>query len=530
MTTPSSHGAGRPTTFRAARLAAAALGVLAGLCAGVLLPPASPAAAHPLGNFTVNQLDAIELYPDHVSVTAVVDAAELPTLQDKPTVDRNGDGTADDAERAAYARATCATLTGALNATVNGHRLQWTDGGTATFAYTPGAAGLPTSRLTCPLRAAATLDAPSTMEVANRYRSDRIGWREMTAVGHGVTLVQPTLPTTSISDDLRAYPQDLLSSPLDVRSARLVTRPGPDAAPAAASAAPSSGSASSGVGSPAGSPGSPVTRPGGDVAWTARADLVLQNLVGGRHLTPLVGLLAVLLAIALGAGHAALPGHGKTVMAVYLTGGAGRIRDALGVAATVTLTHTGGVLVLGLLLTTVASLAGETVLGWLGAVSGVTVAAVGAGMLRAARLRRSHHGHDLPHDHDHPHDHARPRHHHDHGHGHGHGRPSRWSIVGMGVAGGLVPSPSAVVVLLGAIGLGRTGFGILLVLGYGAGMAATLTAAGLALVALRRRWPGRLRLAGTRWAALRALAPTGTAALVLLVGLGLTGRSLLGLA
>jgi ABC-type nickel/cobalt efflux system permease component RcnA len=528
MTAPSSCRVGRPAAFRAARWAAAALGVLAGLCAGVLLSPAAPAAAHPLGNFTVNQLDAIELYPDHVSVTAVVDAAELPTLQDKPTVDRNGDGTADDAERAAYARTTCVTLAGGLDANANGHRLQWTDGGTATFEYTPGAAGLFTSRLTCPLRAAATLDAPSTMEVANRYRSDRIGWREMTAVGHGVALVPPTLPTTSISDDLRAYPQDLLSSPLDVRSARLVTRPGPAAPPATAPAGSSSGLPSSGVGSPAaGSPGSPMTRPGGDVAWSARADLVLQNLVGGRHLRPLVGLLAVLLAIALGAGHAALPGHGKTVMAVYLTGGAGRIRDAVGVAATVTLTHTGGVLVLGLLLTTVASLAGETVLGWLGVVSGLMVAAVGAGMLRAARRRRAHRNHR--HDHDHPHHHARP-HHHDHDHDHGHDRTSRWSIVGMGVAGGLVPSPSAVVVLLGAIGLGRTGFGILLVVGYGAGMAATLTAAGLALVALRRRWPGRLRLPGTRWAAVRALAPTGTATLVLLVGVGLAGRAVLGLA
>jgi ABC-type nickel/cobalt efflux system permease component RcnA len=94
----------------------------------------------------------------------------------------------------------------------------------------------------------------------------------------------------------------------------------------------------------------------------------------------------------------------------------------------------------------------------------------------------------------------------------------------MGVAGGLVPSPSALVVLLGAIGLGRTWFGVLLVLAYGAGMAAVLTAAGLLLIRIRDRWrwPARLR-PGPR---LAAWAPNGTAALVLLVGSALAIRSL----
>jgi ABC-type nickel/cobalt efflux system permease component RcnA len=185
------------------------------------------------------------------------------------------------------------------------------------------------------------------------------------------------------------------------------------------------------------------------------------------------------------------------------------------------------------------------VLGWLGVVSGLTVAAVGVGMLvdTRRRLRRhnatgatDHHDradHDHA-DHDHAdhgradHDHAHGSHHHgghDHS-GHVHGGPGRLSIVGMGIAGGLVPSPSALIVLLGAIGLGRTGFGVLLVLAYGMGMAATLTAAGLALVVVRRRWAGRLAGAGNRWAKLARLVPTGTAMLVLLVGVGLAGRAL----
>src|SRR5262249_57160563 len=131
------------------------------------------------------------------------------------------------------------------------------------------------------------------------------------------------------------------------------------------------------------------------------ADKPLERLVGGR-LPPLVGLLAVVLALALGAGHAALPGHGKTVMAAYLAGRHGRPRDALIVGATVTFTHTGGVLVLGLLLTTAAGLAGEVVLSWLGVASGVLVAAVGTAML-VTTLRRRAPGHHHSHDHRHSH-------------------------------------------------------------------------------------------------------------------------------
>jgi ABC-type nickel/cobalt efflux system permease component RcnA len=249
----------------------------------------------------------------------------------------------------------------------------------------------------------------------------------------------------------------------------------------------------------------------------AQADRALERVVGG-HLTPFVGALAVLLALTLGAAHAALPGHGKTVMAAYIAGRRGRRRDALTVGAIVTLTHTGGVLVLGLLLTATAGLAGEVVLSWLGIASGILVAAVGVAMLAGVLRRRTPvHHHDHGHSHEHPHDH--------HGHPHPSRQVGRLSLVGMGIAGGLVPSPSALIVLLGAIGLGRTAFGVLLVLAYGAGMAAMLTAAGLVLVRMRDRWASRPRRTLAR---LAALAPAGTAALVLCVGLGLAGRAALG--
>ena len=101
----------------------------------------------------------------------------------------------------------------------------------------------------------------------------------------------------------------------------------------------------------------------------------------------------------------------------------------------------------------------------------------------------------------------------------------------MGVAGGLVPSPSALVVLLGAVALGRTVLGIALVVAYGLGMAATLTAAGLALVTLGHRMrPHRHARFATAAALLSRSAPVATAALVLVVGLGLTLKSLAGVA
>src|SRR6185295_17988045 len=88
----------------------------------------------------------------------------------------------------------------------------------------PGAAGLQTSRLDCTFSAPASLDRAARVQVANGYRSDRIGWREMIATGDGVALDSP-LPTASVSDELRTYPADLLSSPLDVRSADIALRP-----------------------------------------------------------------------------------------------------------------------------------------------------------------------------------------------------------------------------------------------------------------------------------------------------------------
>jgi len=525
---------------------------------------APQASAHPLGNATVNHYDGLELFTDHIADTAVVDVAEIPTLQRLPLIDTNGDGTISPAEAAAYADAQCRTLAATVVLTVGTDRAPLSVT-TATYGQLPGAAGLQVGRLECHLSAPAALSRPSTVAVDDEFDSAGIGgWHEITATGNGVTLRNSPVPAASISDQLRRYPNDLLSSPLDVRTAQIATTPG---------AGTSTYAIVAGV-------------PGADVVIRALNDLstAFNNLVGAQQMSLGVALLAVLLSVLLGAGHAFLPGHGKTIMAAYLVGKRGRLRDVVTVGATVTITHTGGVLVLGVLLSASAALAPTAVEQVLAIISGLVVAGVGVGLFVSALRRRrtgdplssldlaaavprrtvvafsgGHAGSpdsvpalDLPavaalpghaeHD-DHgpvagpPNSHSQGHGHghghgHGNGHGHGHGHEpgfGRGGLIGLGVAGGLVPSPSALLVLLAAIALGRTVLGIVLVLGYGLGMALALTLAGLLLVRLQGRITTILNRRGVaRFSALLAYLPFLTACLVIIVGAGLVLRALSG--
>ncbi len=524
----------------------AALGVL--LAISVVLAPA--AGAHPLGNATVNHYDGLALFPDRVSVRAVEDIAEIPTLQRAPEIDSNGDGALSGAERARYAAAQCRAHAASARILVGEKRLALAVAG-SDYTERPGVIGLRVGRLVCQLGAPAELTRPGTLSVDDQWDSGGIGWHEITAVGHGVLLHNSPFPATSVSDELLRYPNNLLSSPLDVHSGSMQVRPG-DAAGSTYRKARTLSTATLPV--------------------RALNDLANQfnALVGRKHLTVGVGLLAVLLSMLLGAGHAFLPGHGKTIMAAYLVGRRGRRRDVVTVGATVTLTHTAGVLILGALISVTAAFAPAAAEQDLAIVSGLLVAAVGAGLLISALRRRrgpiilveeaqnsavaldhllvgaagtvtepvaathppSHgHPHGDPHDHahghppGHQHQHGHP---HGHGHGHGHGEPERFGrggLIGLGVAGGLVPSPSALLVLLAAVALGRTAFGVLLVLGYGLGMAGALTAAGLILVRLRGRLTRLFDGGSPLTARLTAALPVVTACLVLLVGVGLTLRA-----
>lgn len=527
----------------------------AAILAAVASVAAAPAAAaHPLGNFSVNYHTGLVLRPDRIDALIVVDRAEIAALQERPVVDSDHDDAVSDGESRAYAEEACSVLRKQLHLSLDGNRADWKQS-SAALVYENGEAGLKTSRLTCELTTRADLTEPTGIRAETDYDTTRIGWHEMTASGQGVRITRTDVPAASATRELRQYPQDPLASPLDQRTASLRSEPGQGAGVVPAVVA---------------------DLPGADVisGVLAKVTGAFDSLVGAREITLPVGLLALFLALVLGASHAAMPGHGKTIMAAYLAGRRGTRRDALTVGATVTLTHTAGVLVLGLALPVSTHLAGETVLMWLGAASGLLVTSIGLWLLLGAvrgRPQHNHHHHGPGHSHsDHDHDHwGDSPHHHgpltpasahhsapagelraasavatlappDHEHHPADTstappnarRTRRSGLIGMGIAGGLVPSPSALVVLLGAVALGRTAFGVLLVIGYGLGMAATLTLAGLLLVRLRERIESHDRARTLRHnPLLRKLARTGpviTSLLVVGVGLGLTLRAATG--
>jgi nickel/cobalt transporter (NicO) family protein len=470
--------------------------VLAVLAATLLVAGATGAAAHPLGNFTVNTYSGLRVGPDRLIVDYVVDMAEIPTFQTRQAIDGDDNGRVTGPEAASWRDRECPRLATGLRATVDGRPAALAVTGSA-LTFPKGVGGLQTLRLECAL--AAPLPAGQSLTFTDTNLEGRVGWREITAVGDRATLETADVPTTSPSARLTTYPQDQLSSPLNQRAASLRLHPGGPPAPP-----------------PAGSVGGSAA---GSAAGVDRATAAFTALVGERSLSPGFALVALLLAVALGAAHALAPGHGKTVMAAYLVGLRGTLRQAATIGATVTLTHTAGVLLLGLVLTTSRAVASERVYPWLGLGSGLLLAGVGIGLLVRARP-----GHGHPH----PHEHPDPDHPHPHDHDHagavpGAGRPLGWrGLVALGLAGGLVPSPSAVVVLLGGIALGQAWFGVALVLAYGLGMAATLTGVGLLLAHLRTRMDRRLRVpAGSVLGRIGRLLPAVTASVIVLVGLGL---------
>lgn len=230
----------------------------------------------------------------------------------------------------------------------------------------------------------------------------------------------------------------------------------------------------------------------------------LESLLGQADSGP--GVLAAALGIAffLGAAHALTPGHGKALVAAYLAGSRGRVADAVYLGTVVTITHTASVFVLGLVtLYASTQVALDRIYPWMALTSGALVSLIGAALLwkRWARWRRrtssGHAGH--PHPHPHPHLHE---------------RPGKVSLTSLGISGGLVPCPEALVVLLISISLRRVALGLAILGAFSLGLAAVLIAIGVAMVLaapLMRRFTGE-----GPW--LRAL-PVASAALVTGIGL-----------
>jgi nickel/cobalt transporter (NicO) family protein len=251
----------------------------------------------------------------------------------------------------------------------------------------------------------------------------------------------------------------------------------------------------------------------------------LPRLLHQQELTP--GMIAVALGVAfiLGAAHALTPGHGKTIVAAYLVGSRGTLKHAIFLGAMVTFTHTVSVFLLGLAtLFLFQYVVPQNVIQVLGAVSGLSIVAIGGWMLYK-RLRHEHqHRHGVHHHH---HDH----HHHDHhDHEHHHHMPDEvsWSgLVALGASGGLVPCESALVLLLSAIALRRAGLGLVLLVAFSLGLAIVLMGIGV-MVIYAKNLVGA-RVGTTVQSPLFRWLPVASAAVVLIIGLLMTGVSLMGI-
>jgi nickel/cobalt transporter (NicO) family protein len=458
------------------------LGLLAAFVAVVAaLAVPTVASAHPLGNLTINRSAALELSGNRLYVSYVLDLAEIPTFQDRQA----------GAGRASYLR----RIERGLRVTVAGRPVELVPVAQR-VAHPAGQGGLRTTRYEV-VFAGPTLNGSETVRLDDGTYAGRIGWKEIVVgAGHGASVGSSTAPATSSSDRLRTYPQDLLHSPLDVTEATATFVAGAAPGPAPALSSEDSLQAQDRV-----------------------ADHGFTRLISRGHLSTGVILVSLLIAAFWGAVHALTPGHGKALVAGYLVGTRGRPRHAVLLGATVTVTHTAGVFALGLVTLALSQfVVPDALYPWLTLVSGLLVVAVGSSVL-VHRLRRRQDGHAHHHHGGSGHSHA---HHHEavsHSH-HDDSLTSR-GILGVGVAAGILPCPSALVVLLSAIALHRIGFGIALILAFSLGLAATVTGIGLVAVLARRAF-SRLSFEGR----LIQVLPAVSAAVILCVGVVITVKAI----
>ena len=417
---------------------------------------AAPAAAHPLGNFSMNHIAEVSVSDGRVDVRYVLDQAEIPTFQERGVA------------RAERVRRKRAEVLRRLRVTADGRPLALTPG-TPTLALRPGAGGLQTTRFELTLGAAVHA---RRVEVRDGTYPGRVGWRAIVARPGRGTAVRSSVPATDPTHGLTRYPKDALSSPADIRSATLAARPG----------------------------NGTVSAPGADAKGTADGSRESGRATAGDGLAGIFadasagrGVLILLLLAAFGWGavHALSPGHGKAMVAAYLVGTRGTARHAAALGTTVTVTHTAGVLLLGVVaLTLSAFILPEQLYPWLNLASGLLVVGVGAAVLRKRARRRHHHHH-----HHHPED------------------LSTRGILAMGASAGLIPCPSALVVLLGAVAQHQLALGLVMIVAFSLGLAATLTALGIAVVhATKLPVPGRVA----------AALPTASAFAIVCVGVVLT--------
>jgi ABC-type nickel/cobalt efflux system permease component RcnA len=530
-------------------------------------------AAHPLGNFSISQYSAIAVDRNKIELRYLIDMAEIPTfqeLQESAIVAQEGD-----ASLPAYLARKADALRKTLLLEINGKRLELTPE-SQEIIFPPGAGGLPTMKIGILYTALLPVDSNASHYFI-RYRdgnfAGRAGWKEVIATAKsGVEIVDSSVPATDRSSQLSNYPIDLMDSPPQDLEARVsfsipaITAPLASARPAD-SRAPERQAGTARIQSDARLVRQPATKPestervenGSDLSLSSEPDEsrspipdVVQFVDTGalplqankqtpprNGFTELMatkqwgwGLVVTALAVAVGLGgvHALEPGHGKTLVAAYLVGSQGTMKHAFFLGLIVTATHTAGVYLLGAVTLYAAQyVMPEQLYPWLGVLSGLLITGVGLVLFarryfgdadlishhhhhhgdRAHAAHDHHHGDDLHHQHAHPH--------------HGIKRDvSLRELMALGISGGIVPCPAALVVLLSAVSMQRISLGLLLILGFSVGLATVLIVTGLMMVYARRfmaRFHGTGRVT-TRWL------PLTSAVFIGLFGLAMTWQAL----
>ncbi len=396
---------------------------------------ATPAQAHPLGNFTINHLAKVRIADHGLTIRYVVDMAEIPTFQ--VMSERSIEGNERSARLAQWGRDEIGVIQSGLGIRADGQALALV-AGIPRVSTRPGAGGLPTLYFVDEFRAAfPNGGSPRTVTIEDRTYSGRIGWKDISVA-----------PDTEPTNELRAYPNALLGSPRSISAVSITLAPNGRIIARWVSE-------------------DELQAPAGSTSQV-RSNLLSDMLAKGLQ-NPFIVLLTFFIAIGLGALHALEPGHGKTLLAVSLVGARATPKQALFLALALTFAHTAGVLALGIVLLVLAQwIVPENVYPWVTLASGVLVAAFGAAALsRYVKARRGL------------------------AHGHGHHYPSQGlptaplsfkSVVLIAMSGNIAPCPAALVVLLTALTLHQVGYGLLVVVAFSLGLATVLTGLGIAVV------------------------------------------------
>jgi nickel/cobalt exporter len=524
----------RHPVFASALLVRSVLAAIAAL--GVILFPL-PSAAHPMGNFSISHYAGIRVEPGYIELRYLIDMAEIPTFQEMQQ--NNIVAEADDQRVRPYLSRQAELFKEGLLITLNGQPL-CLQIASQDILFSPGAGNLPTMKLGLIYRAQVTDECTVTrceLEYRDANFSGRVGWKEVIAsAGHGTTMESSSVPSQDRSNQLSNYPTDLVNSPPQEVSAKL-----------AYFVETASGSVTSVISEmkketvppatlhPRVTRNSPVGKPAAaSLPMTSQfaENSHAQHLKPNQQSTPRnsftelmaikqvgfgVALLAAAIAAGLGALHALEPGHGKTIVAAYLVGSKGTARHALLLGMIVTGSHTAGVYFLGAItLYAQKYILPDRIYPFLGVLSGILIAGVGCYLFLQRFV-----GAEFAHTHSHEisvaagasKEGTRPQ----------PGKVSARQLLALGITGGIVPCPAALVVLLSAVALHRTGFGLFLIVAFSIGLAAVLIAMGLVAV-YAGRMMSRLPLDGPL---IRSWLPMGSAVMIAVLGCIIVVRGLM---